>query len=214
LYSFWGDSGDDLFSPQVPNPVISKKMFSHYSNCKGAHPLVQMRSARYKLKTYKTTNGYCFYESDATRLTTENVPLEDSSNPCGLKQTIWHLHDSTWALSRVMNHFRQRCNDIIDYPDLGGTLRSGEIMSDGLGPDAAGRKCGVLHRLSPFLMRTRGDVSKVRVHRNGLTTHSPGGDCHMGRAFLYPLSSKKDLDGRECSIVSKTAGKAEAKCRS
>ncbi|MFM7858249.1 MAG: hypothetical protein ACKO96_41620, partial [Flammeovirgaceae bacterium] len=92
--------------------------------------------------------------------------------------------------------------DIIDFPGLNGTMRSGESIYNKkqVSDDT---KCGILHRLTPFLTRIRGDATLVEKSKIGLTTSSEGGDCHMGRAFFYSQSERKTLIGK-CSLKTKT----------
>ena len=64
------------------------------------------------------------------------------------------------------SNFDTRCCDIVDTPDTGGELRSGETMPPA--PDQS-PECGLLHRVRPFLSRTNGRAGAVRAMR-GLTT--------------------------------------------
>lgn len=204
IVSFWGNPSTDMFSPHIPNPLLSKILFPGFQS---AHPLIKMRSAREKLKLYKTTNGICFYE---TRTNTnifqddssiEYVPLSDASNPCGLKQMMWHLHEGTWSISRVMNHFHSRCQDIIDFPGLNASFRSDEVVYEKLHVKES--PCGVLHRITPFLMRTKGNATNITKHRAGLTTLSQGGDCHMGRALKFSYRERSKITGQSHVLFEK-----------
>jgi len=201
--SFWTNTEDSYFAPKIPNPLLTKLLFKKY---RGMHPLVQLTDASAKLKDYKTTNGICFYEEDGHSNVV--IPIEDAVNPCGLKQIFkQHIHQK-YSLSRVMSHFESRCMDIIDFPGLNATLRSGEKVNN----DYVVSKCGVLHRLTPFLMRTVGNKGYVKINRAGLRTHSEGGDCHMGRVFEYPYNNKNDLVGKQCLLTQKTKLTGRVKC--
>jgi hypothetical protein len=72
---------------------------------------------------------------------------------------------------------------------------------------------GALHRVSPFLMRTRGDAGTIRRSAK-LTTRSEGGDCHMGRALLGSSTTQDrvHLAGAACALVSKNETTAIAEC--
>jgi len=202
--TFWTQTQNPLFSPKVPNPLVTKILFSQFQKM---HPLVQLTDAGDKLKDYKTTNGLCFYED----LSNGRVSLEDATNPCGLKQIFKQYMDQKYALSRVMTHFHDRCMDIIDFPGLNATLRSGEIIDDA-NQVTNQAKCGVLHRLTPFLMRTAGNKAMLQKNRDALYTHSEGGDCHMGRAFKYAFAKRSDLAGKQCLLAVKTKDRGVVKC--
>ena len=70
-------------------------------------------------------------------------------------------------LSTVESSFDARCGDIVDTPDTGGELRSGEAMPPA--PDQS-PECGLLHRVRPFLSRTNGRAGAVRPMRGRTTS--------------------------------------------
>jgi hypothetical protein len=207
---FWG-GGDPLFSPLIPNPILSNML---YRDGSGAHPLIKVRSIDGNLAQYQTTNGACFYQVTNTDYRVV-IPLSDEKNQCGLKGmlTLLNKEGNVPTLSKVVNHFSERCNDIMDTPDLNAELRSGEQMPSSSSGSST-PKCGVLHRLSPFLLTTRGDAGSVKRHQAGLTTRSEGGDCHMGRALLQSVLSRGNAAGRACSLSSKNKTHAVSQCPS
>jgi hypothetical protein len=209
--AFWGGRQSERFAPMVPSPVLAHALYG----LGGAHPLLRARSAFPFLRAYRTTNGACFYEEHPTggQSLLRQIPIADAANQCGLRGMLRLLESGESALSRVVDRFTDRCNGIIDTPDLGGPLRSGESLPSTL-PDTT-TTCGVLHRLSPFLMRTRGDAGTVAARTLApRTTRDEGGDCHMGRALLSPapLSDRGEWAGAECALLEKNRTHAVAGC--
>ena len=205
---FWGGGYPD-FSPLIPNPLLSNLLYPNMVGGGGAHPLIQVRSIHENLAQYQTTNGGCFYQKGTNGRTA--ILLSDEQNQCGLKGMLAALNKEGQypTLSRVVNHFTERCNDIMDTPDLNAQLRSGEAMPSS---SSSSSSCGVLHRLSPFLLATRGNAASIKRHTAGLTTRSEGGDCHMGRALLQKTSSRSNAAGRLCTLSSKNTTHAISQC--
>jgi hypothetical protein len=204
---FWGGGYPD-FSPLIPNPLLSNLLYKNKVGGGGTHPLIRVRSIHENLAQYQTTNGGCFYQK-GTNLRTA-IPLSDEQNQCGLKGMLMALNKEGQfpTLSRVVNHFTERCNDIMDTPDLNAQLRSGEAMPG----SPLSSSCGVLHRLSPFLLATKGNAGSIKSHSAGLTTRSEGGDCHMGRALLQKTSSRSNAAGKFCTLSSKNRTHAISEC--
>lgn len=185
LFSFWGNPTSETFSPHIPNPLLNQIIFSEL---KGAHPLVQLKSIQNQVGNYKTTNGMCFYEE--TNI--EHLDISNTLNPCGLYKMIENLVHRKYFPSKIMNHFKFRCNLIMDYPGFEATLHNGEV-SDDADYLFSKEKCGLLHRLTPFLARVHAQKSFLQKNKQGLTTHSEGGDCHMGRAFKVKFNEKSNI---------------------
>ena len=219
--AFWGaadrsssssssSSSPLAFAPVVPHPPFAALL---YKDLGGAHPLIQTRSIASSLAAYATTNGACFYQlaspASATSGSIIQIDVWDSQNPCGLQGIMASLSSGAPVLSKVMNSFADRCNDILDTPDLGAQLRSGETLA---GTNLKEQTCGVLHRLTPFKMRIRGDATSVTLNSQGLTTRHNGGDCHMGRALMWPFADRKDIAGVQCTLISKNSTDAYAAC--
>jgi hypothetical protein len=205
--AFWGGRQSERFAPMLPSPVLSHALYG----LRGAHPLIRARSAYPFLRPYRTTNGACFYEVQQGQPPLQ-IAIADAANQCGLRGMLRLLDSGEFALSRVVNRFTDRCNTIIDAPDLGGTLRSEEILEPTVAP---GSTCGVLHRLSPFLIRTRGDAGSVGARTAApFTTRDDGGDCHMGRALLLPVPmvDRGRISGAECALIEKNRTHAVAGC--
>ena len=195
--AFWGGVSS-TFAPVVPSPILAKTLYG----LGGAHPLIRSRRARDALLTYVTTNGACYYQSDASPIAID--VRKDASNPCGLQGMIRLLQSGAYAPSILLTPDAKET--IIDTPDLGATLRNDETL-DG----AVGGRVGALQRLSPFLIRTGGDVGVIQ-RSSTLSTRSEGGDCHMGRALLADISDRDHLAGAACSLVAKNATHALAEC--
>ena len=179
------------FAPLTPNPVEAELLYGYG----GAHPLMAPTSAFERLGSYETTTGACFYPSkDAPETKTLRHPVDGTdASACSLagvvatlaevsaayspaiplcsKQalTLWALLNlqEAWTLSTVESNFDKRCGDIVDAPDTGGELRSGESL-----PRAPGQspECGLLHRVRPFLSRTNGRAGAVRPMRGRTTS--------------------------------------------
>ena len=201
-FVFWGGNSSG-FAPIAPDPLLTSRIFPPpLSRGGGAHPFIKARSLQGLLAKYETSNGACFYQkatsSSMTTTARLQIPLTDGENQCGLQGMVRNLHSGQFVLSRIINRFTDRCNEVLDTPNIDVTLRSGEAASTGTLKDGGGDGCGALHRLTPFLMRTRGDGGPITM--TGSTTRAEGGECHMGRAFLYPLSGKLDLVGRQCAL--------------
>jgi hypothetical protein len=169
------------FAPLTPNPVEAELLYGYG----GAHPLMAPTSAFERLGSYETTTGACFYPSskDAPGTLRHKVDGTDASacSLAGVVATLAEVHaapspaircfatvsyfvghfylQGAWALSTVESNFDARCGDIVDAPDTGGELRSGESL-----PRAPGQsdECGLLHRVRPFLSRTNGRAGAVR----------------------------------------------------
>jgi hypothetical protein len=191
--AFWGGSGD--WGPLAPYPPLMAKI---YPSLRGAHPYIKTRSIAADLAAYSTTNGACFYQ-------TATLPVDDFTNPCSLQSMLAALNSGEESSSRVVDSFDTRCMRLMDTPDLAATLRNGEEIVR-----PAAEKCGVLHRLTPFKMRVRGDAGKIVARKE--TTRDEGGDCHMGRALLWPMADRSEVAGTQCALEDKNATHATAKC--
>lgn len=204
IFTFWGNSGSKSFAPLSPNPLLSKLIYSEFE---GAHPFVPIQSLLQKLGKYKTTNGACFYYDQVQDyITNIEVPIEDFQNPCGIKRMIQSLESDSYTISKIMHHFNSRCQQILDHPNIATRMRSHANENIGHQNEEA---CGALHRLTPFLLVNRGNKGKVRQHQT-LTTSSEGGDCHMGRAFLY----RDFVIGRHCALFFKNQTHGMSSCQS
>jgi len=192
--AFWGAARPE-FSPLVPNPLLTNAIYG----LGGAHPLISIHSAAYTLDEYLTSNGNCFYQSPSSS-DIVRIDINDVQNSCGLQGMLKILQDETPTPSKVLNHFTTRCNRIIDTPDLGAPLRSGETMMPATKTTASNEKCGVLHRLTPFLLRTRGNAGQIS-EIPGSTTSDEGGDCHMGRTLIYPSNLRSSIAGKQCVLI-------------
>jgi hypothetical protein len=168
--AFWG-SADEKFAPLMPHPPLMSLLYDRPS-----HPFIAARSLAPDLVAYATTNGACFYSTPI------GVPVGDAQHPCGLQGMLSALNAGTASMSRVVDPFEGRCMSILDAPDAGGTLRSGETLPK------RNSRCAALHRLTPFQMRVRGDAG--RIAPKDRTTRDEGGDCHMGRALLWPIAER------------------------
>ena len=202
--AFWG-AARPAFAPLVPHPVLAHALYG----LQGPHPLIKAAGLADRLQAYRTTNGACFYRADITPA--PQLSIADAASPCGLQGMLRALHAQTFLPSAVVGPFDGRCGWVLDAPDIGGALRSGETLPS---QKARGQRCGVLDRLSPFLMRTRGDGAAVRVRPDGTTVRDDGGDCHMGRALTYPLAQRGRIAGRACALVSKNATHGVSACTS
>ena len=199
--AFWGGNST-AFAPVVPSPTRAAVLFPGLG---GAHPLVRSRTARDALVAYVTTQGACFYERGRA-LDGVAVDIADPMHPCGLQGILRALQTGGWVPSQIMS-VQPPCATRIDVPDVSATLRSSEPL-DGI----ASAPCAALPRLTPFVLRTRGDQGRI-TPRAGLTTRSEGGDCHMGRALRYAYADRIDIAGRMgCALTRKTAVDAEATC--
>ena len=198
-FAFWGGTSG-VFAPVVPSPALAQSLFG----LGGAHPLIQSRRVRDQLNSYVTTNGACFYLRDSDGALDVSM---DGTHPCGLQGMLRLLQNGEFAPSRVMTLDATLSKHFVDTPDAGGTLRSGEKLES----TYYGDRVGALPRLSPFLIRTRGDAGEIQ-RSTTLSTRSEGGDCHMGRALLFPMAQSKDIAGRACALVSKNRTAAQAAC--
>ena len=178
--TFWGGA-HPAFGPVAPHPPLAAALFSDLG---GAHPLVRPRRLRRAfLQPYQTTNGACFYPyqhavvdgsggapyvdaATGAPVGLPQVSVDDVAHPCGLQGMLKALHAQTWVPARVMSSTTARCNWLLDAPDTGGRLRSGETLAPTL-DTSGGKRCGALDRVAPFLMRTRGDGGRVVVTPNG-----------------------------------------------
>ena len=192
--AFWGGGGS--WGPVVPYPPLMAKI---YPTLNGAHPYIKTRSITNELASYTTTNGACFYQGPAY------VAVNDFTNPCSLQRMLTSLITGAEALSHVVDSFETRCNRIMDTPDVSATLRNGEEIVR-----QTTEKCGVMHRLTPFKMRVRGDAGKIVARKE--TTRDEGGDCHMGRALRSRIADRGDVAGTQCALVDKNETHATAKC--
>ena len=184
--AFWGGESA-TFAPISPDPLLTRTLFQQR-----AHPFIRAKGLRDALTKYETSNGACFYQKQSARA---QIPITDADNQCGLQGMVRGLNGGVHVLSRIVNHFSDRCNRVIDSPP-NAELRSGEHLPSFEGENA---ECDVLHRLTPFLMRTKGDGGPIKVLSSN--TRSEGGDCHMGRAFLY----QANIIGRQCALTLKNS---------
>ena len=195
---FWGSSTPS-FGPVTPNPVVASLLY----NLSGVHPFIKPQGPYAYRADYYTTNGICYYRYDASASWIQ-IPLSDIESPCSLRGMLSVLETETEAPVSVQENFATRCNDIIDTPDAGGPLRSGETLEPAA--DQV-KECGLLNRLTPALISTRADTASV-ARSPTLNTSSEGGDCHMGRLAWV----SEDLQGRHCFTVSKNASAVTVYC--
>jgi hypothetical protein len=120
--AFVGGSRTD-FAPIVPNPIQAGLLY----NRSGVHPLIASQSVFDQLGTYETTTGACFYPVVGGKIQ-RPVHVPDAS-ACSLQGVTHTLMAQEWALSSVESSFDARCGSVIDTPDMGGTLRSGEVRA-------------------------------------------------------------------------------------
>ncbi len=123
------------------------------------HPLIEAEGPYAHRADYYTPNGFCYYRG------TERPELEVGTNiesQCGLLGTLQRLSTGQPTPITIQEPFEGRCNDIIDVPDVGGQLRSGETLPPARDLSA---DCGLLHRLSPALVSVEGDSAEVSVWR-------------------------------------------------
>ena len=180
---FWGGVVDG-FSPLVPDPILAQQLYG----LGGVHPLIEAVPLGAKLAAYTTTTGVCY--ADGTNF------VAQKSHPCSLLGTLRWLGSALPTPMQVMHAFADRCMDTLDTPVLAAKLRSGETTTTTLRqPEAA---CGVLHRLSPFLLRVRGDAGRIRKLVGTRTHTTPGADCFMGRAFLLRVG---EVLGAGCALM-------------
>ena len=187
---FWGGGHSD-FAPLVPDPIVAQLL---YSTLGGVHPLIAPVSLSPRLAAYTTTNGLCYFDA----LSPSKTSL--ASDPCSLFGTLQWLGLDMPAPTQVVHPFARRCMDVLDTPVLGATLRSGEVLFT----DESGEKCGVLHRLSPFLMRVRGRAGRIQRIVGAYTHTTSGGDCYMGRAFL--ATREGPMLGARCAMQDRVQG--------
>ena len=186
---FWGSSTPG-FGPVTPNPVVASKLYG----LGGVHPFILPEGPYAHMADYISSNGICFYRQDAS--TWPLLDVSDIESPCSLRGMLSLLVTEEEAAVSVQEAFAKRCNDIIDSPDVGGSLRSGETLQPASDLLA---ECGLLARLTPALVATRGDTAPVAPAPQ-LNTSSEGGDCHMGRLALVPEGA---LQGLQCTTVGK-----------
>ena len=197
---FWGSvPSASSFGPITPNPVVSALLF----NLSGAHPFFLPSGPYPNLAEYFTPNGGCFYRKDPS--TWPRLQVGDMESPCSLRGILHLLESGEEAGISIQEPFADRCNDIIDTPDVGGTLRSGEQLppSQDLLP-----QCGLLPRLTPALISTKGDTAPI-LPSTVLNTSLEGGDCHMGRLALVPIGK---LQGLQCATTGKSASSVTVFC--
>ena len=185
---FWGGAVNS-FSPLVPDPIAAERLYG----LGGVHPLIQAVPLT-ELATYTTTTGVCYYSA-------ADFAVMDQGHPCSLLGALRSLGRALPTPMQVMSAFADRCMDTLDTPVLGARLRSNETTV------GATTTCGVLHRLSPFLLRVRGDAGRMRKISGARTHTTRGGDCFMGRAFLLRPG---DVMGGACA----TRNGEELRCAS
>lgn len=198
---FWGSTTEG-FGPITPNPVVAAAL---YPNLTGVHPLIYPDGPYARRADYATPNGVCYFRQKDPGA----WPLLDAANAesqCSLLGSLRLLSQQAGAPVTIQEAFGGRCNDIIDTPDVGGRLRSGERLA---AVDDLSEECGLLHRIAPAMVRVQGDAARVRASRAGLTTASEGGDCHMGRAARAAVGA---LQGKQCYTSGKTAASLRLVC--
>ena len=199
--AFWSGGKNNNNGPLSPHPPLMAVL---YPDLKGAHPFIAARSLNDDLMPYGTTNGACFYPLFSK--TVNGVDNTDTQNPCGLRGMLSNLvRPSLSSRSRSMVIEKERCDLILDNGKA--TLRSGENIESTSNPP-----CGVLHRLSPFQMRVKGDGGKITPLADGRTTRDKGGDCHMGRALIWPIANRNAVAGTQCAIISQNETHAISHC--
>lgn len=204
--AFWGgEKKNGGGGPLSPHPPLMAVL---YPDLNGAHPFISARTLNNEedLLPYGTTNGACFYpmQTNNNDGAYDAVDNTDTQNPCGLRGMLSNLVNAQASISMVIE--KERCNQILDNGKA--LLRSGELL-ESINPN---KKCGVLHRLSPFQMRIKGDGGKITPLADGRTTRDKGGDCHMGRALIWPVANRDEVAGTQCALISQNKTHAISHC--
>jgi hypothetical protein len=139
--SFWTTVVSNGFSPLVPSPVRSARLFGAESGLGMTHSTrmhpIMATAPLTRLATVYTSNGFCFCATPADC----QILLNDSTHPCGLQQTIKSLYDQQWR--SITNLDTSVCQDQLDWPFEGGTTRDGYTMKSRNDQSA---QCNVLPR--------------------------------------------------------------------
>ena len=174
------------FSPPIPSPLRSKKMFWRIHGGRLAHPtMTQVTDGRY-LGSYTTSNGFCACPSvpdiDQQQCL---VPTSDLTGPCSLAKTIQSLRGlggylESYVFAPIDNSRRVRkCGMQLDWPSVNNTLRDGsKVAGDwSKASSPSSQKCHVLDRFRNFRYKY---TSVGQMQASGLNTIRAGA-CKTGR---------------------------------
>lgn len=174
------------FRLQFPSGRRAERMFAVHST--GAEPrrshTVQAPNAgtKYVNTTIYTSNGFCFCQ-DPTNCA-RSISSTDPS--CSLRGTIHNLMSSN-VYGDSMNMEPATCEEQLDWPYTGGTLRDGSRLQE----DGNERsQCNLLHRLAPFRYRYRTVAVGTSVTGVAGNNEATGGDCYT--AALHDDTERAD----------------------
>lgn len=139
--SFWTTVVSNGFSPLVPSPVRSARLFGVESGLGMTHSTrmhpIMVTAPLTRLATVYTSNGFCFCTTPANC----QIQMKDKTHLCGLQQTVNSLHDQQWR--SITNLDTGKCEDQLDWPFENGTTRDGYTMKS---RNSQSAKCNVLPR--------------------------------------------------------------------
>jgi hypothetical protein len=199
--AFWSKVVDnEIFSPLVPSPVRSARLFGNNLNMNfktRSHPTMTFSSASDRMSDVYTSNGFCFCVDSVLKC------AQTESKDCGIKQTIRSLHDHhTRPVRTIRPISTPTCVDQLDWPYERGTLRDGTVMharnSDSKRMSENKRTCDVTDRLPPFWYRYQSNATIVPSPNTSL--HKEG-SCHMGTA---PHTNTYSYQNGVCRKVNET----------
>ena len=192
------------FRPIVPSPVRTAAAYARtagVNNSLGVHPIMAPRPSD-PPSEFLTTNGRCLYEQPAAGPGGAagahwlRVPVDNTAEPCGPHDLLRSLLDGKHRASRVMADPSKKdyqCNDLVDWPDVNGTLRTGTYpLPRGL-CSRSDRCNNPLGQVSTCLETQRG-ARPVRaawhsaLRRSSCGSGPTGTSCHPGTRTPGPRS--------------------------
>jgi len=105
-----------------------------------------------------------------------------SCSQCNLQNTVDFLFGDVW---KIKSHYTSNtCQDSLDWPSRGGTLRDGSVLPDNLGTTTS--DCNINERLRRYEVRYNTIPFSASRTAEGKTTLDEGGVCHMGVLPMIP----------------------------
>ena len=176
-------SGAMPTNPMIPSTVRSARLFSKLNSGTKVHPTqAATHLPKGRLQPLYTSNGFCVCSKAL-----DCSVVRDHAR-CGLGATIESLYDEQWR--DLMDLSNNVCNQQLDWPYEGGTLRDG-MQSPKHHTNTV--DCSVFSRLPPVQVRSMPSGS-VKLPTGSTEQHTLGGSgtCHMGRAAeIGPLNRGK-----------------------
>lgn len=165
-----------------------------------SHPTMLTKSLRMRLPVLHTSNGFCMCVGKS-----QNCDIDGGKNLCSLIDTVNSLKDQIWRPSMTIYGLESICDEQLDWPYEGGTMRDGSSKKS----NNYKEYCDVSRRLPGFQYRYMPN-GVVKRPSDESTSLGKGGSCHMGVA-PETKRSFEIVDG-VCNKINETIDSITVRC--